>query len=355
MRRVGLILSVAVLATFLVSIATLAAGAQTGTSSSQLPVSQGTYTGLKSTSAERSDMAEEEKLPDYSQVVDSSRSPRFDASGWKRGGSDSWAHGGDFVSSGTSTTDARFKLRAPTKGDYAIYAWWPAREGNSSAARFGVKTAGGMNWQEVDQTRYGGTWVKLGTFEMNSGDNYVVRVSPGDQGEVIADAVALVRGGASAPPNDLAPAEGGQIAASSTENTYTASSTRSERRALIRFGRRHLGTPYRLSPPAPCWAYHKEDCSCFTHLVFRHFGKKLQDSPIRQYWHKDRKWVARTHLKRGDLVFFKEHGWNHPITHVAMYSGNGFVLHASAYYGKVVESKMKYLRGYFGARRVRHL
>jgi cell wall-associated NlpC family hydrolase len=355
MRRVGLILSVAVLATFLVSIATLAAGAQTGTSSSQRPVSQGTYTGLKSTSAERSDMAEEENLPDYSQVVDSARSPRFDAAGWERGGSDSWAHGGDYVSSGTSTTDARFKLRTPTDGDYAIYAWWPARKDNSSAARFGVETTGGTKWMEVDQTGDGGMWVKLGTFEMNSGDAYVVRVSPDGQGEVIADAVALVRGGASAPPNDLAPAEGGQITASSTENTYTASSTHRQRRALIRIGRRHLGTTYRLSPPAPCWAYHKEDCSCFTHLVFRHFGKRLPDGPVRQYWDKDRKWVSRANLKRGDLVFFKEHGWNHPITHVAMYSGNGFVLHASAYYGKVVESKMKYIRGYFGARRVRHL
>jgi hypothetical protein len=38
-----------------------------------------------------------------------------------------------------------------------------------------------------------------------------------------------------------------------------------------------------------------------------------------------------------------------------LYSGNGFLLHASSYYGKVVNSKMKYVRGYFGARRIRHL
>jgi hypothetical protein len=42
---------------------------------------------------------------------------------------------------------------------------------------------------------------------------------------------------------------------------------------------------------------------------------------------------------------------------VAMYSGNGYVLHASSYYAynQVVESKMKYIKGYFGARRIRHL
>ncbi len=355
MRRLGLVISVAVLATLLVSIATLAAGAQTTDSTSQLSVSQGTATGASEAElrAAQRDVAEEESLPDYSQVVDNANSSRFDAPGWKRGGNDSWAHGGNYASAGASTSDARFKLRTPTDGDYALYVWWPAREGNSNAARFGVVTAGGTKWIEANQTRDGGMWVKLGTFEMNAGDRYVVRVSPGGgSGEVIADAVALVRGAASPPPDDLAPAEGG---AGSGENVYGASSTSSERRAVIRQGRKHIGTPYRLSPPAPCWAYVKEDCSCFTRLVYRHFGKRLPDSPIRQYWHKNRKWVARADLKRGDLVFFKESGWNGTITHVAMYSGNGYILHASSYYGKVVESKMKYLKGYFGARRVRHL
>ena len=363
MRRLSMITLVAVLATLVVSIASLTAGAQTTDSTSQLSVSQGTVTGMDPTEAERlaaaRDMAEEENLPDYSQVVDNNQSWRFEAPGWKRVGSDAWAHGGNYVAAGDSTSDARFKLKTPTDGDYALYAWWPAREGNSSAARFGVERATGTKWVEVNQTRDGGMWVKLGTYEMNAGDRYVVRVSPeGGPGNVIADAVAIVRGAASPPPKDLAPAEGG----AGGNNVYSASSTFSERRALIRQGRKHLGTPYRLSPPAPCWAYHKEDCSCFTKLVFRHFGKWLPDSPIKQYWAKDgdgdiRKWVAKDNLKRGDLVFFKERGWNGPITHVGMYSGNGYVLHASAYYAyrKVVESKMKYLKGYYGARRVTNL
>ena len=368
MRRLGLILSVAVLAAFLVSIATITAAAETETSdstlqaastSSQLSVSQGSVTNATPSPAERRaalrDMAEEENLPDYSQVVDNAQSRRFDAPGWKQGGSDSWAHGGDYVSAGTSSADARFKLRAPTDGDYAIYAWWPGRKGDSSATRFGVTTARGTKWVVVNQTRDGGMWVKLGTYEMKAGDRYVVRIPP-DRGAAIADAVALVRGMASPPPDDRAPAEGGPIndaIAASFENIYTISNTSGERRALIRFGRRHLGTPYYLSPPAPCSAYHKEDCSCFTRLVFRHFDKRLPDSPIKQYWNYGRR-IDRADLKRGDLVFFKEHGMNHAITHVAMYSGNGNVLHASAYYAyrKVVESKMKYIKGYFGAKRI---
>ena len=368
MHRLGLITSVAVLAALSISIATLTAGAQTTNSTSQPSVSQGTVTGANPSSAmsraAARDMAEEESLPDYSQVVDNTQSSRFDAPGWKRGGSDVWAHGGEYVSAGASNSDARFKLRTPTSGDYALYAWWPVRKGNSSAARIGVETAMGTKWIEANQTRDGGMWVKLGTYEMKAGDRYVVRISPGDgSGEVIADAVALVRGAASPPPDDVAPAEG---SAASGKNVYGASNTNIERRDIVRYGRTHIGTPYYHSPPDACWAYEKEDCSCFTRLVYEHYGKELPDDPTEQYWYQDpieqnwyknRKWVPRANLQRGDLVFFKENGPDNPITHVAMYSGNGYVLHASAYYSyqKVVESEMKYIEGYFGARRIRRI
>jgi cell wall-associated NlpC family hydrolase len=359
MHRLGLIVSVAVLAALFISIATFTAGAQTTDSTSQPSVSQGTVTGANPSKAElraaKSDMAEEETLPDYSQVVDSTHSQRFEAPGWKRSGSDVWAHGGEYVSAGASTSDARFKLKTPTSGDYALYAWWPVRKGNSRAARFGVETAMGTKWIEVNQARDGGMWVKLGTFEMKAGDRYIVRVSQGSgSGEVIADAVALVRGAASPPPKDLAPAEG---SVGSGKNVYGASNTSIERRDIVRYGRTHIGTPYYHSPPDACWAYEKEDCSCFTRLVYEQFGKELPDDPTEQYWHKNRKWVSRANLQRGDLVFFKENGPDNPITHVAMYSGNGYVLHASAFYAyqKVVESKIEYIDGYFGARRLRQI
>ena len=41
------------------------------------------------------------------------------------------------------------------------------------------------------------------------------------------------------------------------------------------------------------------------------------------------------------------------ITHVGLYSGRGNLVHASAYFGKVVESKMRYVKGYSGAKRLR--
>ena len=369
MLEMRVVIAAAVLAASLVLIVTISAGAQTegdGASVSRegvARVSQGTVTGASRSEldAVRRDLAEEERLPDYSQVVDDTSDRRFDARGWKKGATDDLAHGGSYASSAAGldgAPDARFKLKVPTSNDYAIYAWWPSRKTNSTDVRFGVSTSSGTRWTRVDQTRDGGYWVEIGTYEMKAGDYYAVRVSQGDgSGRAVADAVALVRGVTSSPPDDLAPADGGPVSAGvnlqTGDVTYKASTLEGhvKGRRLIRRGRWHINTRYRLSPPAPCLAYRKEDCSCFTKLVFRRF-KRLPDSPVLQfqYGHKIR---SKSNLKPGDLVFFKERGHNRPITHVGMYSGNGYILHASHYFGKVVNSKMKHIRGYYGARRVR--
>jgi cell wall-associated NlpC family hydrolase len=366
MRKLQIIFAAAGLAAFLVSGATISAGAQTtgdATSASEggaAQISQGTVTGASRSEldAVREDVAEEERLPEYSQVVDNTSDRRFEATGWKMGATSDLAHGGSYAVSAAGAGNARFKLNVPTRGDYALYAWWPSRGTNSTAARFGVSTASWVKWTTVDQTRDAGYWVEIGTYDMEAGDSYSVRISDGNgSGRAVADAVALVRGVASPPPNDLAPADGGPVSdgvhLDSGDATYSASSLsgRVKARRLIQRGRWHIGTTYRLSPPAPCLAYVKEDCSCFTQIVFRRF-KRLTDSPVLQFQY-GHKVTSRSNLRRGDLVFFKEHGYGHPITHVGMYSGNGHILHASSYFGKVVNSKMKYIRNYYGATRIR--
>src|SRR5215212_5931613 len=279
-RRVILIISAGFVVVGLASVTTLSAGAGTSGQNTSPDaeadsVSQGTVTGASQSELEavRQDMAQEERLPDYSQVVDDTSDERFDAPGWKVGATDDLAHGGTYATSSGADTpgagDARFKLKVPTSGDYALYAWWPSRAGNSTAARFGVSTSSGTKWSTVDQTKAGGYWVKIGTYDMKAGDGYAVRVSPADgSGRAVADAVALVRGVTSPPPDDLAPADGGQVSAGVTlktdDVTYRASSRdgRVTGRQLIGWGRKHMGTPYYLSPPGPCLSRKEEDCSC---------------------------------------------------------------------------------------------
>jgi cell wall-associated NlpC family hydrolase len=367
MHRVQVVFAAAGLAAFLVFVATITAGAQTtgdvstASERSAKQPSQGTVTGATRAQldAVRRDLADEERLADYERVVDESSDWRFDAPGWKVDATSDLAHGGSYATREAGAGEARFKLKVPTSNDYAVYAWWPSRRTNSTAARFGVRTSSGTKWTTVNQRRDGGYWVQIGTYDMEAGDYYAVLVSSEDgTGQATADAVALVRGITTPPPNDRAPADGGPLSDGvkfDGDDTYSASalSGRVKGRRLIQRGRWHIGTPYRLSPPAPCWAYVKEDCSCFTRIVFRRF-KRVPDSPVLQfqYGHKVR---YRSNLRRGDLVFFKERGYGRPITHVGMYSGNGYILHASAYFGRVVNSQMKYIHNYYGARRIRPL
>jgi cell wall-associated NlpC family hydrolase len=157
--------------------------------------------------------------------------------------------------------------------------------------------------------------------------------------------------GATAGPNEPSLVRDTAPSNLDSASALAGTSVRRTGRDVVRVARWHIGTRYVSSPPGLCRGFRSEDCSCTTRLVFKRFGKTLPERPGRQ-WQWGRK-VARSDLRPGDLVFFKEAGRSRPITHVGIYSGRGNFVHASNYFNKVVESKMKYMRGYFGAKRLR--
>jgi cell wall-associated NlpC family hydrolase len=290
----------------------------------------------------------EEHFPPYFQVVDNSSPGRFRAPGWDTRSSDPDDHRRNYRVAKPSERlkPARFKVEIPATDTYTVYAWWPAKKNNNTAARFGIRTTSGVRWTKVNQRREGGLWIKLGEYRMEAGDRYAVGVSASSRrdGPIVADAVAVVRGVLSAPPK-------GSYEKTRSEGAMPGASTSEiEGERIVEVARRHLGTSYRLSPSAPCQAHTSEDCSCLTSLVFEKFGMRLPDSPTSQ-WHYGRS-VSKDELRPGDLVFFKESGPDQPITHVGIYAGRGYLVHASSYYGKVVESQMSYIKGYYGAKRL---
>ena len=124
---------------------------------------------------------------------------------------------------------------------------------------------------------------------------------------------------------------------------------RASGRDVVRAAKRYIGTRYRYG----ACSGRRMSCTCLTKKVFAKFGHKLSLSERGQWNYKRGRKVAKSRLKPGDIVFFKEGGRKRGITHVGIYSGRGNLVHASAYFGKVVESKMKYIRGYSGAKRLR--
>ena len=116
---------------------------------------------------------------------------------------------------------------------------------------------------------------------------------------------------------------------------------------VIMSGRKYLGVPYVLGTNRPCSRLGM-DCDCFTKRTFNDLGIPLG------WWTNQFNYGRRVSLSNrrpGDLLFFSEDGSGY-LTHVAILSRNGYVLHASSFFGKVVESELKYLNGLYAVRRL---
>jgi peptidoglycan DL-endopeptidase CwlO len=125
-----------------------------------------------------------------------------------------------------------------------------------------------------------------------------------------------------------------------TSRDPISTSTGSGRGArALAYARAQLGKPYARNASGP-GAY---DCSGLTMASWRAAGVSLPRTSQSQY-HVGR-YVAKSDLQLGDLVFFYS-----GISHVALYAGNGQVIHAPHPGASVEYIKMSYMP-YVGARR----
>ena len=104
-----------------------------------------------------------------------------------------------------------------------------------------------------------------------------------------------------------------------------------------------MRVPYRLGNASRSGT----DCSGLTMLVYRKFGVSMPHDVRRQYRYGSR---VSGPPQAGDLVFFDEHGRG--ISHAGIATGRGTIIHASDYWNKVTETKIQYIRGYKGAKRL---
>lgn len=105
---------------------------------------------------------------------------------------------------------------------------------------------------------------------------------------------------------------------SNTAYAYSSSKAQS----VIKTAKKYLGTPYKFGAPSGASRYF--DCSSFTQYVFKKYGINLPRQSDDQA--KVGKYVSKSDLKPGDLVFFYS-----PIHHVGIYIGNGKMINT---YGK---------------------
>lgn len=103
--------------------------------------------------------------------------------------------------------------------------------------------------------------------------------------------------------------------------------------AVVAEAQAWIGTPY---------GAYGADCSGFTSMVFADLGVYLPDDPAAQY-----SYGYPSGAGAGDLVFFDEAGYG--VSHVGIATGRGTVIHASTYFGAVVETPIYDVPGYVGA------
>jgi hypothetical protein len=297
----------------------------------------------------------------YSQVVDNDSLGRFTAPGWDRESSDSEGYGVDyrFVEPTERTKSAQYKMTIPATDYYTVYAWWAAGGRNSAATRFGVSTTSGVKWSEVNQRIDGGTWIRIGSYEMEEGERLVqIEGTSESEGRVVADAVLVARdaivgaNGQTASVVDPDALAGDPADATFSTKHTTGGHRNPNGRDVLRQARKHLGTRYGNNR---CRINVREDCSCHTKLVYRHFGRRLPDSPVSQWrMNAGRKIHRKSNLHIGNLVFFDLNGGgmnSHWRDHVAIWAGNGNVIHASSYFNKVVISEARYIKRFWGGKK----
>lgn len=121
----------------------------------------------------------------------------------------------------------------------------------------------------------------------------------------------------------------GTMMATGVGATTVEAATVSKGQSVVNYGKKFMGVPYKFGASTSTTKVF--DCSSFMKHIFKKYGVNLPRTAAEQS--KVGKAVSKSNLRVGDLVFFssgsRANGKN--VTHVAVYAGNGKILHT---YGK---------------------
>ncbi len=139
--------------------------------------------------------------------------------------------------------------------------------------------------------------------------------------------------------DDSAPTRPKSSSQSDTQESAPAATGSGRGATALAFARAQLGKPYQFASAGP----NSYDCSGLTSASWRAAGVTLPRTSQAQYG--VGRAVSKSELALGDLVFFYS-----GLSHVALYAGNGMVIHAPNAGSSVEYIKMSYMP-YAGARR----
>jgi len=152
------------------------------------------------------------------------------------------------------------------------------------------------------------------------------------------------REGAAYLSTDFVMVRSGQMPARATSPSVRA-------QQVVDRAKQYLGVPYRWGGTTPAGF----DCSGFMWYLYRQFGVQL--NRVAHDQRRNGTPVARADLLPGDLVFFYPRAGATHVSHVGMYVGGGYMIHAPST-GNVVRftsiNSANRISRYAGARRIFH-
>ena len=107
---------------------------------------------------------------------------------------------------------------------------------------------------------------------------------------------------------------------------------------VAKYAKKFLGNPYKYGGTS---LTNGSDCSGFTQSIYKEFGYSIPRTSLEQSKYGTK--VSASSVKEGDLVFYKN---GKTVGHVAIYIGNGQVIHSSNEKDGVKISKMNYRTPY---------
>ncbi|HEX7131476.1 MAG TPA: C40 family peptidase [Iamia sp.] len=112
--------------------------------------------------------------------------------------------------------------------------------------------------------------------------------------------------------------------------------------SAVDHARQQIGRPYTYGGSSPSSGF---DCSGLTSWAWKQAGVTSIPRTSRDQ-HRWAKSIPRDQLQPGDLVFYSSGGPSGTVSHVALYAGDGRIIHASSSHDRVEEAAVDYWSGH---------
>lgn len=167
-----------------------------------------------------------------------------------------------------------------------------------------IRSGAGANYSIVNKV-YDGNNVKI--LECNSNGWYKVELVTGVRGWCNSKYLKSFRNG---------------VLESSSSNSSNINAQNQKVQSVINIAKSKIGCPYVWGAQGP----NAFDCSGLTSYIYKH-GANINLPRISRDQSRSGKYVSKSDLKPGDLVFF-DGNYGSNINHVGIYIGNGQMIHA---------------------------